>query len=162
MVEVTIDDVVVKEANWLLLMFGINTSLLVTCHLVALMISTCILPNMEVVSSLNSAQSIEESPHDRMRYYIEIAWIFSTGFGILLFLSEIALLSWVKFYNKTDGNIVPIAATIIVLPAALFFIVFSLMYYKRLMEQKSDRSSEFLGRMMEDFQQTNYGQVQVA
>ena len=162
MVEVTVDDKVVDEAGWLLLLFGICTSLLVTCHLVALMISTCILPNMEVVTSQNSAQSIDESPHDRMRYYIEIAWIFSTGFGILLFLAEIALLSWVKFWGKSKGNMVPIAATIIVIPAAIFFVVFSLIYYKRLMAQKSDTSHELLGQMMEDFQQTTYGQVQMA
>lgn len=34
--------------------------------------------------------------------YIEIAWTFSTVFGILLFLVEIAILFWVKFWVKKN------------------------------------------------------------
>ena len=65
--------------NWLLMLFGFCTSLLVTCHLMALMISTCILPNIEAVSNVHSVQAINESPHDQMRIYIELAWVFSTA-----------------------------------------------------------------------------------
>ena len=32
---------------------------------------------------------ISESPHDKFHFYIEMAWICSTGFGIILFLVEI-------------------------------------------------------------------------
>lgn len=34
--------------------------------------------------------------------YIEIAWVFSTVFGILLFLVEIAILFWVSFDDLQD------------------------------------------------------------
>jgi len=40
---------------------------------------------------------LKESPHKSMHCYIEMAWAFSTGLGILLFLAEIAILCWVKF-----------------------------------------------------------------
>jgi len=83
----------------LLVTFSIVTTLVVTIHLLALMISTCILPNLEAVSNVYNATAVAESPHDKMKFYIEMAWILSTGVGILLFLAQIAILAWVRFYS---------------------------------------------------------------
>lgn len=41
--------------------------------------------------------AVNESPHEKMSVYIEIAWGFSTVFGILLFIAEIAIICWVVF-----------------------------------------------------------------
>ncbi|UYV78971.1 ORAI2 [Cordylochernes scorpioides] len=88
---------------WLLIAFSVCTTLLVSVHMLALMISTCILPNLEAVSANlqcpPALATISDSPHDKMHRYIETAWAFSTLFGILLFIVEIAILSWVKFYD---------------------------------------------------------------
>jgi len=97
MVEVQInkDD---KQPEWLLIAFSVITTLLVTVHLFALMISTCMLPNIEAISSFHHNNAIKSSPHKRMRIYVEVAWILSTVIGLFLFLIEIALLIWLKFW----------------------------------------------------------------
>ena len=87
----------------LLIVFSICTTLVVAIHLLALMISTCILPNMEAVSNVHNVTAVLESPHDKMHWYIELAWIFSTGIGILLFLVEMCILAWVRFI-PTNGK----------------------------------------------------------
>ncbi|XP_067929656.1 calcium release-activated calcium channel protein 1-like [Watersipora subatra] len=91
MVEINLD----KEVDGTILMFyAINTTLLIAVHLLALMISTCILPNIESVSATMS--SVKDSPHQSMNVHIQMAWAFSTVLGILLFFFEVALLCWVK------------------------------------------------------------------
>ncbi|XP_005090384.1 protein orai-2 [Aplysia californica] len=156
MVEISIDKddedkSVIPEP--LLILFGVTTTLLVTVHLVALMISTCILPNIEAVSNVHSVQAVSESPHDQMRVCVEIAWVFSTGLGILLFLAEIAILCWVKFYRLSTNA--AIASTVIVIPAGILFIVFSLMFYKKLMAHKYQRHSEGLKELDEMARELN-------
>lgn len=82
-----------------------------------------------------------------MHHYIEMAWAFSTGLGILLFLSEIAILSWVKFspvFEVNGGYWAAVASTAIIVPAAITFIVFALHFYRKLVNHKYDRTNRNL------------------
>lgn len=136
----------------LLIAFSACTTVLVAVHLFALMISTCILPNLEAVSNVHNLNSVNESPHERMHRHIELAWAFSTVIGTLLFLTEVMLLCWVKFLplkNKdnakenngtlSSGEAAAIASTCIMVPFGLVFIMFAVHFYRTLVSHKTDR-----------------------
>ncbi|XP_075253581.1 calcium release-activated calcium channel protein 1-like [Convolutriloba macropyga] len=110
----------------LLVMFSVCTTILIAVHLLALLISTCILPNLEVELEDRSYRV-----HDNhITYYVDMAWILSTGVGIMLFLVEIALVCWIKFW---PFNVyAAITATVIVVPLMFIFICFGVKFYWQL------------------------------
>lgn len=136
----------------LLIAFSVCTTVLVAVHLFALLISTCILPNVEAVSNIHNLNSVSESPHERMHHYIELAWGFSTALGILLFLAEVVLLCWIKFLpvDSSKKSVPPTAApnsgwqaalasTIIMVPVGVIFLVFTVHFYRSLVRHKTER-----------------------
>lgn len=136
-----------------LVAFAICTTLLVAVHMLALMISTCILPNIETVCNLHSISLVHESPHERLHWYIETAWAFSTLLGLILFLLEIAILCWVKFYDLSQ----PAAwsACIVLIPVLVIFLAFAIHFYRSLVAHKYEvtvsgiRELEILKEQME-------------
>lgn len=135
MVEINID----KEIPpGLLITFAVCTVLLIAVHMLALMISTCILPNVEAVANLHfqTQKTVFESPHMKMSFIVELAWGFSTVLGILLFLVEIAILCWVKFINISPQA--AWAATGLLIPIFIIFIAFAAMFYLKLVSHKSE------------------------
>jgi calcium release-activated calcium channel protein 1 len=133
MVEMQLNDDT-KVPPGLLVAFVICTSLLVAVHMLALMISTCILPNVEAISNLHNINIVEESPHERMHWYIEAGWAFSTVLGIFLFLCELAILCWVKFYDYSI--MAASSATVIMVPVLVLFIGFAIHFYHKLVVHK--------------------------
>ncbi|XP_037941230.1 calcium release-activated calcium channel protein 1-like [Teleopsis dalmanni] len=137
----------------MLVAFAICTTLLVAVHMLALMISTCILPNIETVCNLHSISLVHESPHERLHWYIETAWAFSTLLGLILFLIEIAILCWVKFYDLSQ----PAAwsACIVLIPVLVIFLAFAIHFYRSLVTHKYEvtvsgiRELEILKEQME-------------
>uniref|UniRef100_A0A1I8FRF4 Protein kinase domain-containing protein n=1 Tax=Macrostomum lignano TaxID=282301 RepID=A0A1I8FRF4_9PLAT len=134
-------DLVVAPAaavpSWLLVLFASSrraAALLIAVHMLALMISTCLLPNLESVSE-NDARTIRASPHDKMRFYIETSWIFSTGLGILLFLVVVVLQTW------------PSATAIA--PVVVGFVVFALVFYHQLTLHKFRRAALMVERLLD-------------
>lgn len=139
----------------LLIAFSVCTTVLVAVHLFALLISTCILPNVEAVSNIHNLNSVSESPHERMHHYIEMAWGFSTALGILLFLAEVVLLCWIKFLPlgsrkepaateaprsaSNSGWEAALASTIIMVPVGVIFLVFTVHFYRSLVRHKTER-----------------------
>lgn len=148
-----------KYPPGLLTAFSACTTILVAVHLFALMISTCILPNLEAVSNVHNLNSVNESPHERMHLYIELAWAFSTVIGTLLFLTEVMLLCWVKFSplksnsetnNGTisSGEAAAIASTCIMVPFGIVFIMFAVHFYRTLVSHKTDRQKRELEQII--------------
>ncbi|XP_015242893.1 PREDICTED: calcium release-activated calcium channel protein 1-like [Cyprinodon variegatus] len=149
-----------KYPPGLLVAFSACTTVLVAVHLFALMISTCILPNLEAVSNVHNLNSVNESPHERMHRHIELAWAFSTVIGTLLFLTEVMLLCWVKFLpldsNKgekngtiSSGKAAAIASTCIMVPFGIVFIIFAVHFYRTLVSHKTDRQIRELDQVIQ-------------
>ncbi|KAF7282607.1 hypothetical protein GWI33_002326 [Rhynchophorus ferrugineus] len=111
----------------ILVIFAVITTLLVAVHMLALMISTY------------------ESPHERLHWYIEIAWAFSTLLGLLLFLAEIAIICWLKFYNinKTAAW----SACVVLVPILFVFLAFAIHFYRSLVAHKYEISMKELKKM---------------
>merc|ERR1719507_2135601 len=135
MVEIQIDESV---PQWLLVTFSAITVLLIAVHMLALMISTRILPNVEAVANLHfqTSKTVFESPHMKMNAIVELAWGFSTVVGILLFLVEIAILCWVKFYNVSHSA--AWTATGLLIPIMFVFVAFAAHFYLKLVGHKSE------------------------
>lgn len=171
MVEVQLNkDTIVPDE--MLIAFAVCTTLLVAVHMLALMISTCILPNIDAVCNLHSVNLVHESPHDRLHWYIETAWAFSTLLGLLLFLCEIAILCWVKFYDYS--KYAAWSACIVLIPVLVIFMVFAIHFYRTLVTHKYEvtvsgiRELELLKQQIEESDmetRTNgipmYGNVQI-
>ncbi|XP_070800604.1 protein orai-2-like [Pituophis catenifer annectens] len=167
MVEVQLED---YNYSWeLLVAFSACTTVLVAIHLFTLMVSTCILSNIEAVSNIHILSSVNESPHEQMHHDIELAWGFSTALGIFLFLTEVVLICWVKFMPVGnmemsrkcctlemlhDGNTTAsadssgwnaaMASTVITVPVGVVFINFALHFYRSLVGHKTDRHQQEL------------------
>lgn len=137
MVELQINEPT-KVPEWLFVMFSVCTTVLVAVHIFALMISTYLLPNIDAVSKLQVQELVGESPHERMRGFIELAWAFSTVLGLFLFLVEVAILCWVKFWDYSFTA--AWAATVIVVPVLVVFVAFAVHFYHKLVVHKCESS----------------------
>ena len=146
MVEINLD---IGIPSWLAILFSFMTTILVSVHVFALMISTCILPNIETVEAMHNSIYVQQemgnktiaadSSHTKFRRYIEVAWIFSTGLGALLFLTEIPILMLVKFYHLSIA-----AAYVsigIMVPVCVLFVFFALRFYRKLVEHKQSENA---------------------
>ncbi|KAL3247841.1 hypothetical protein MRX96_056912 [Rhipicephalus microplus] len=87
---------------------------------------------------LDGTGTASKSPHEKMRLYIETAWAVSTVFGLLLFMSEIAIISWIVFYSYSPEA--ALAVTIILIPVAIVFLVFAVHFYRQLVTHKYEQS----------------------
>ncbi len=143
MVELNLDG---NLPSILVMTFSLMTTCLISVHVFALMISICILPNIETVENIRSIELTQaqlepnhqprhgDSPHEKLHRYIEVAWIFSTGLGTLLFLLEIPVILWVKLYSINVPS--AIAASGIMIPTCIIFILFAMHFYRKLTEHQ--------------------------
>ncbi|XP_068681059.1 calcium release-activated calcium channel protein 1-like [Montipora capricornis] len=138
MVELQVEDGI---PDGLLIAFSVMTTVLISVHVFALMISVCILPNIDGIANIHqygTENMVKDSPHEKLHTHIETAWIFSTGLGTLLFLAEIAILSWVKFYLYSKPAAV--ATSVVLLPVCIVFVWFAVHFYRTLVQHKYERS----------------------
>ncbi|GMR46001.1 hypothetical protein PMAYCL1PPCAC_16196, partial [Pristionchus mayeri] len=118
--------------HWLLVVLGVVTALLVSVHLLALMMSTCILPYMQ------ASGATHDSPHIRLKFYIDLSWLFSTCIGLILFLVEIGLIFYVKFRSigfEEAGWI----TTAILVPVLFIFVMISCFLHRSRASHTIDR-----------------------
>ncbi|VDN50701.1 unnamed protein product [Dracunculus medinensis] len=109
--------------HYLLITLAVVTTLLVSVHLLALMMSTCILPYIEA----NGCS--QDSPHIRLKFYIDLSWIFSTCIGLMLFLIEIGVIFFVKFH-AVDFVLAAYVSTALLVPVVIIFTIFSCLIHR--------------------------------
>lgn len=147
-----------KIPKSIMITYAVVTTLLVAVHMLALMISTCILPNVEAICSLNSINFVEESPHERLHWYIETAWAFSTLLGLILFLVELAIICWIKFYGiDTTASW---TSTVILFPIMFVFLAFAIHFYRSLVTHKYEVTEAGIRELEMLKQQIELGDVE--
>jgi calcium release-activated calcium channel protein 1 len=119
----------------LLILLGVVTTLLVSVHLIALMISTCLLPYIDA----NGPS--QDSPHMKLRFYIELSWLFSTCIGLVLFLLEIVVIIFVKF-NAVHYDTASYVLTAIMIPVMICLVAFSCLIHRSRFSHSMERVSE--------------------
>lgn len=122
----------VKTPHWLLIILGVVTALLVSVHLLALMMSTCILPYME------ASGASQDSPHIRLKFYIDLSWFFSTCVGLILFLIEIGIIFYVKF-QAVGFEEAGYVTTAILVPVLFIFVMISCFIHRSRASHSIDR-----------------------
>nr|CUU97512.1 pyridine nucleotide disulfide oxidoreductase [Hymenolepis microstoma] len=144
MIELTIEqDEVNPIPEALLIAFTAFASLLIVVHITALLISTCILPQLECyISICESSDGSIDTPYEKVRWYIEMSWVFSTALGMLLFLVVVVLACWVKFWNisKWSAGV----CFLIVGPVVVVFVLFAIFFYRTLISFKYQNASKMV------------------
>jgi Mediator of CRAC channel activity len=118
--------------SWLMTLLSVNTVLMISMHCFAFMIGTCLIPYMHATSKEyhSPEESIDGhlemvpnfSPHLRFRGFIRVSHHISHVVGLFVFLVEIVLIAWVKFWDVSLKACV--ASTLIMLPFMVAFVFF--------------------------------------
>ncbi|CAG7816211.1 unnamed protein product [Allacma fusca] len=146
---------------YLLTAFVVTTSLLVATSMMTIMISTCILPQLDAVSKMSKCPSDEilRSPHDALIRFIDLSWILANTVSLFLFTLDVILVCWVKFTHfSLEASI---AATAIMSPVLLIILIFGVIFYRKIiMHQYDIFSKRFLE--LEEMQRTIQLQLEMS
>ena len=136
----------------LLIPFAIFTAILVFVHLFSLVIASRLLPEFEaavVQPSFNAGRLLKLASG----WPVQLCWILSNIVGILLFLLELILIAYVKFYDDSDEDRIHVGTgtLVIVLILTLSCAPIVVYFYRvvskqeiRFHEQRLERARELL------------------
>lgn len=125
-----------NSGDGLLISYAIISCLLVGIHLLALLMSMCILPELKSVIRQNDLWINNEThkPLSSLNIFIEIAWVVSTGLGLFLFLIELGIIIWIKV--RGFSRLAAISALITLSIVGCPFILFAIGFYIRITRAK--------------------------
>lgn len=120
----------------LIISYAIISCLLVGIHLLALLMSMCILPELKSVIRQSDfwIKNENSKPLSSLNIYIEIAWVVSTGLGLFLFLIELGIIIWIKVSGFS--RIAAISALVTLCLVGFPFILFAVGFYVRVTRAK--------------------------
>ncbi|CAF0988492.1 unnamed protein product [Adineta ricciae] len=120
----------------LLVCYAIISCLLVGIHLLALLMSMCILPELKSVIRQSDVWINNENskPLSSLNIYIEIAWVVSTGLGLFLFIIELGIIIWIKVSGFS--RLAAISALVTLCLVGCPFILFAIGFYFRVTRAK--------------------------
>ncbi|XP_049793583.1 calcium release-activated calcium channel protein 1-like [Schistocerca nitens] len=117
---------------WLFTMFAVCTVALVAVHTATLVISTFLMPDLHVPHHRVTHPLVVRLLTPALRRLIEIAWGCSSVAGLFLFMVEIVLLNWVKFWDYTLTACW--AGTIAMMPFMIAFVAFCIYFHRSFLE----------------------------
>ena len=126
----------IPSRDGILTAYSIVSCLLVSVHLLALLMSMCILPEIKSVVH-RKAQWIhhqDQEPLSSIGVYVEIAYVLSTGIGLFLIILELGLVFWIKVAGFSLAA--AIAALVTLCLIGLPFIFFAVGFYVRIIRTK--------------------------
>ena len=120
----------------LLICYAIISCLLVGIHLLALLMSMCILPELKSVIRQSDfwIKNENSKPLSSLNVYIEIAWVVSTGLGLFLFLIELGIIIWIKVSGFSRPAAISALVTLSFVGCP--FILFAIGFYIRVTRAK--------------------------
>lgn len=102
---------------------------------------------MEVYGEFRE-QSAYNSPDKPFKKHIEVAWILSTGIGLVLMLVEIGFLIALKFYGLAQRSafslVVGISCGLFLIPTTIMFIYFAMQFYRSLLKSNLGQKEQIL------------------
>ena len=99
---------------------------------------------IHIASAYNDFE-MEMYPHQKFHRFIELTWISSTVLGIFLFLVEIGLVCYIKFYPISI--LAAMAGTAVMTPILIMFILFTYTFYKKLADYKLNVTKQFFNQV---------------
>jgi calcium release-activated calcium channel protein 1 len=136
-VELSLDSYKENNSNdGLLICYAIISCLLVGIHLLALLMSMCILPELKSVIRQSDFWIHNENskPLSSLNIYIEIAWVVSTGLGLFLFIIELGIIIWIKVSGVSRAAAISALVTLCLVGCP--FILFAVGFYIRVTRAK--------------------------
>ena len=126
----------IPAGDGVLTAYAIVSCLLVSVHLLALLMSVCILPEIKSVLHQRAhwISYKNEDPLSAVSIYVETAWILSTGLGLFLIILELGLVFWIKVAGFSQGT--AFAAIITLCLIGVLFIIFAVGFYIRIIRAK--------------------------
>ncbi|CAF0841519.1 unnamed protein product [Didymodactylos carnosus] len=147
-VELSLDSYTSQNpGNTLIICYAIISCLLVGIHLLALLMSMCILPELKNVIRQSDVwiNYEDKKPLASMNIFIEVAWVVSTGLGLFLFILELGLILWIKVsgFSRTAAISAIITLTFISCP----FLLFAIGFYYRVTKAKVSLHANNLSKL---------------
>lgn len=125
-----------NSSDNLLICYAIISCLLVGIHLLALLMSMCILPELKSEIRQNHLWLHNENfkPLSALNIYIEIAWLVSTSLGLFLFLIELGIIIWIKVSGFSQSAAISALVTLCIVGCP--FLLFAIGFYIRVTRAK--------------------------
>lgn len=158
MVEVELDQ---KTPSAILIPFAMLTAVLIFVHLFSLVIATRLLPELEAACH-NPHLSISLTITRGNSWPVQLVWYMSNIVGIALFLVELVLVAYVKFYpydeSVTDRIYIGTATLLVVVVLSLISLPFIVILFRSISKRKIQHHEQTLAsakELLESINQTH-------
>ncbi|XP_019848729.1 PREDICTED: protein orai-2-like [Amphimedon queenslandica] len=140
----------------LLIIFAMHSAVLVFIHLLSLMLATFLLPELEAAGTGDISSSLDIAKS----FTVQLCWVLSNVIGIILLITEIILVAFVKFYpteTSEHESIHAATATILILFVLCVMAVPLIIYQSRVVAKHKLKFHERgLGRARQMLEDMNF------